>query len=150
MAPDRTHVRFGVFDFGPDAAVVTSMLGLQPTKAWNVGDPLPGRPDRARTHSRWEIASPLPTSAALEDQLDALLDYLEAHREAVTRAREQFGVGILCAVYTEHPNPGLHLTEATLSRLSSLGLSFDFDLYCLGSRATSAADPGAAANGGPP
>ena len=149
MAADRTHVRFGVFDFGPDAAAVTAALGLEPSHAWGVGDPLPNRPGGRRQDARWEIVSPLPNSAPLEDQIDALLDRLEAHREAVARAREQFAAGILCAVYTEHHNPGLHLTEAALSRIAALGLSFDFDLYCLGSEQPTPA-PGAADTGHSP
>ena len=71
----------------------------------------------------------MPTSAAFEDQITALLDKLESVAGGVRDAVQRFQVGVQVAVYTTEPNPGFNVASQVARRLSALELDLDFDLY---------------------
>jgi len=128
---DQIRVYFGVFKFGQDPQIVTDLMGREPTVAWCKGEPY-GEHGGVRTHSRWELRSPAPPTGPVEDQLNSLLELLEASAEQVRSVASEFEAGICCAAkYWASFNPGIHLSVDALSRTSALGLSIDFDLYFL-------------------
>ena len=129
------RVYLGVFRFGDDPQVVTDLLGIAPTKAWARGTPMAGKAgERGATwrYARWELASPAGEGAGVAEQLAALLPLLEARAVVLAEARRRFGAGLACAAYFREVNPGFHLDAELVARVAALGLSFDFDLYCLG------------------
>jgi hypothetical protein len=126
---DEIAVYFGVFEFGQDPQVVTTLMRRDPTRAWRKGEPY-GERGGIRTHSRWELRSPSVSTAPLEEQLDSLLSILEQSPAEVRSVAAQFEASICCAAkYWVSFNPGIHLSSATISRASALALSIDFDLY---------------------
>lgn len=130
---DRIHVFLSVGEFAPaPPSEITELMGLEPTEMWERGEPVPGHPTAHRTFSRWTLESPLERSKSFEDHLDALLLILEARADQIRRVKERFAAGIGCAAYFRSVNPGFHISETQLARLAALGLSLDFDLYCLG------------------
>jgi hypothetical protein len=130
---NESHVRFCVYEFGDDPSVVTELTGLEPSKSYSTGEPVPNHPTALRRHGAWELYSPLPLSADVEDHLEALLKLLEANAESVRRAQVKFDAGISCAIYYHGGcNEGFHLSEALVERTAKLGLSLDFDMYFLG------------------
>ena len=127
---EQCRVYFGVFKFAHDPESITDILGIQPTIAWRKGDAGPG--NSKRTHDRWELCGSRYGVDSFEEQLDELLSILEGRRAQVRQVVEQFEAGICCtATYCEDANPGFHLSETLISRLASLGLSCDFDLYII-------------------
>jgi hypothetical protein len=128
---NKIHVYFGLIGFSGSPDVVTELLGIEPTSAWATGDPGPrGQP---RRFAHWRLDSPASgTDAAVEDQLAELLTLLEARVAAVTDAVRRFEGGIQCAACFHEANRGFHLDAALVARVAALGLSLDFDLYCLG------------------
>jgi hypothetical protein len=130
---NRIHVYFGVIGFSGSPDAVTELLGIAPTSAWATGDPgIRGQP---RRFARWALASPAGEDASVEDQLAALLPLLEARAAAVAEAARRFEAAIQCAACFREANPGFHLDAALVARVAALGLSLDFDLYCLGAAA---------------
>ena len=128
-AMSEIHVHFAVLGFSGSPQAVTDLLGLAPTEAWATGDPgLRGHP---RRFARWNLASPAGVHATIKDQLAALLPLLEARAAAVAEAARRFEAGIQCAACFREANPGFHLDAALVARVAALGLSLDFDLYCL-------------------
>src|SRR4051812_12870447 len=83
------HVFFAVFGFGDDVAVVTRMMGIEPTKAWVQGEPR-GPHRGMHTHSRWVLQSSLPLAEPIESHFEDLLPKLECRREAVADVRTRF------------------------------------------------------------
>jgi hypothetical protein len=138
---DEIHVFLSILEFDPaPPAEVTALLGLQPTAAWVKGDLVPGHPHADRPCSAWRIQSPLPRTATFEDQLHALLDILETRADQVRAASKRYGAQLTCAAYFDSVNPGFGLAADDVARIAALGLSMDFDLYCLAG-AADAADP---------
>jgi len=125
----RIHVYFAVHGFGESPQVVTELLGIAPTTAWAAGDP--GPHGNARHFARWSLASPAGETATVEDQLTELLPLLEARAAAVAETIRRFDCGIQCAAYFHEANPGFRLDAELVARVAALGLSLDFDLYCL-------------------
>jgi hypothetical protein len=68
----KTHVYFGVFDFGDDPSIVSAMMGMEPTKAWVKGEHyVAAFPNARRTHSRWALDSGLDEAEPVEAHLEA-------------------------------------------------------------------------------
>src|SRR5690349_9733659 len=129
--PPKHHVFFAVFGFGDDPAVVTRVMGVEPTKAWIKGEPT-GKGRGIPTHDRWVLQSTLPLTEPIEAHFENLLPQLEARREAVADVRTRFEARLAVAAYWYEVNPGFCLSASIVQRVAELGLEVDFDLYCLG------------------
>ena len=131
--PDDSRTYLDIFAFGNDPAVVTNLTGLEPTQAYAEGDlhALPDGCQIPRRESAWRLESPLPRTAHVDDQIEALLGLIEPHADAVREAAARFEAGICCAIYYADFTPGIHLNEHVVQRIGALGLSVDFDLYFL-------------------
>jgi len=129
---DKSHVFLKVVGFGDDPSVVTARIGLSPTPAWRIGDPMPSHSTATRNHSRWSFHSPLPLEAHVEKHLEALLPLLEPHAARIQECAAEFSVELCCAVYYEDFTPGIHLSPQILQRIADLGIPLDLDLYFLG------------------
>src|SRR5687767_3952813 len=104
------HVSFVVFDFGDNPAVVSQMIGIEPTRAWIRGDPIPNTRHGRHVHSRWVLQSPLPLVQPIEAHLCALLPRLERRREAIREVRQSFQAQLAVAAYWYDVNPGFQLS----------------------------------------
>ena len=111
---------------------ISSALKLEPTEYWDKGDP--GKYIQQQKQARWVYRSPLPSSEMfLDSHLAAVVDVLQERSEQLKALKNKYEVGINCVGYYTEANPGFHLSEQLIQKCASLGLSVDFDLYCLGS-----------------
>jgi hypothetical protein len=139
---DETRLYLSVGGFGPDPAVVTDLLGLTPTFTGVAAEPLPNRPSMRRRHERWEFASSLARSEPVAEHLATLLPTLEQRAPKVHELLARFDALLQCVIYVrEGCNPGFDLPNDLIARVGSLGLSLDFDIYCLADGDQSATDP---------
>jgi Domain of unknown function (DUF4279) len=129
---DKSHVFLKVLDFGDDPSLVTSRIGLAPTSAWRLGDPMPPHPTATRNHSRWSFQSPLPLETHVEKHLETLLSLLEPQATSIRECAAEFSVELCCAIYYEDFTPGIHLSSEIVQRIAALGIPLDLDLYFLG------------------
>lgn len=129
----RTIVYFGVFDFGDDPNVVSTLMRLPPTQSWVKGEPSDARFPQARhTHSRWALSSGLGEDAPVEAHFDALLTKLESRGTEIGIVVQKFPVHIGVAQYIYEMNPQFHIESDILRRFANLGVRLSFDQYCLG------------------
>ena len=129
----RTHVYWGVFDFGDDPGVVSMIMGIEPTKAWVKGEHYAtASPNARRTHSRWALSSGLDKAEPFEAHLSAILARLEPKRAEIEEVAQRFPVHIGVAQYFDEVNPQFRLDAEILRRFAQLGLPINFDQYCLG------------------
>lgn len=131
--PDKFYVSFVVSEFPGSPSDVSEVIGREPDHQWGLGDPVPGHPRARRPSANWELTSPLPQTAGIEDQLRALLPLLEERTDAVRAAARCWWAGINCAAYFYGPKPGMDVLDpGILARIAALGVPLDFDLYYLG------------------
>lgn len=123
----------GVFGFGDDPSVVTRLIGVVPTEAYAKGDHYVSSTGEILLHreSAWRLHNPLPRTAHVDDQIEALLDLIEPYSEGIREAVARYEVGVGCAIFYSDFTPGIHLSENVVPRIAALGLSIDFDLYFL-------------------
>lgn len=133
---DETCVSFGVHDYLIDASVVTQLMQLEPKRVLVAGQPKPNVPKMLSRQNSWILESPLPSSAHVEEHIEALLVLLQSHAEAITTLINvyQAEAGINCAIYYKDFNSGIHLSHNITRRVASLGLYLGFDLYFLGGK----------------
>lgn len=99
--------------------MVTHKTGLKPTK---IKDQV------------WELHSPLPRTAHIDDHLSALLEVLEPKAATIQEISNELDAGVNAAIYYYQDfTPGIHLPAKSIDLLGKMNLSIDFDLYFLGS-----------------
>jgi len=129
----RTHVYFGVFDFGGDPGKVSTLMDMEPTVAWVKGEHhIPAFPNARRTHSRWALSSGVDEKEPVEAHLAALLERLQTRRAQITEVARLFPTQIVVAQYFYEVNPQFCMGADLLQRFADLGLPIYFDQYCLG------------------
>ncbi|MFC3384405.1 DUF4279 domain-containing protein [Couchioplanes azureus] len=127
--------------FDPDD--VTRLVGLEPTRAWQRGDPHPYAP-LPRRFSRWAFELAEVRTYVTEEVVSQLLDAIEPYAAGIADACSTLGMRAGVAVVITMSGGrdtvagGLHVSTAsityiarTLQRLAGLGLSVDHDQYVL-------------------
>jgi len=130
-------VFFSVQGFGNDPSIVTKTIGAKPDEAWAKGEQYVEKSRKAvRAYSDWRLYSGCLKSDSLEYQLQSLLKKLEPLRKGILNTAQNFNAMVRIVLYVSTANVGFHLSPETIARLSSLGLSADFDIYCLSKKRT--------------
>lgn len=115
----------------PDATVVTTTLGIQPSHAHNPGD---RKSDRAAPwkHGQWRLESTLPGTAELEAHLRSLLDQLLPVRDKIQELLDtdlRLKADFFCGLWIENYNEGVVLSPETLRGIASCGATLGLDIY---------------------
>ncbi len=131
MKQDETHVYLWFMNYGDDAAVVTRLLGIEPTFIGVPDQPNARFPKMTHRIHKWQLCGPLDSSFHIEQHLAALLHLLEPHSEAIKAASKLWNGGINAAIYYQDSTPGIHLSAKTLELVAHMNLSIDLDLYFL-------------------
>jgi hypothetical protein len=108
-------------EFDPDQ--LTRIIGVQPTKAWRVGDPNQlGVPKRT---CGWELTSAEGPTAPLSRHIESLLSALRGREEAFAAAASRYRVQLECAmsIDAETVSPELIVPLDQLRALTELGIA---------------------------
>lgn len=120
-----------------EPSVLTSLLGMQPTRSWLAGEarttPKGASLGGSRANSYWaarliegEISSEV---SEVEDTLDQVVSRLSAHAVSLGAFSKTGGSLILYLSLFGAQNFGLTLSPALLARISALNLELDLDVY---------------------
>lgn len=126
---DETYAYFFVegFDCGPNE--ISTSLNFEPTESWMKGDI--SKAGITKKESCWLLYSTLSRSELfLDKHIEALVDTLLANENNLRKIVEKYDCGINCVGKFDSPNPGIHLSQELLAKLSKLNIPVDFDLYC--------------------
>jgi hypothetical protein len=119
-----------------DPDMVTTALGLSPTKAWKKGDATPATdryPDLRRAFGMWGLRSALPREVPLDGHLCHLLDQIDRRLSEIGRFRRMgYEAGFSCGCFLERWNRSATLRPSTLARVAALSASLWLDIYCNG------------------
>jgi hypothetical protein len=105
------------------AAAVTRRLGIQPTRAFEAGDPVSSRSARARDSSLWLLSSSpgIETGTELSEHLHRLLAILEPVTAQLWElARTGYHPNWLCCIASHATEHAAELDRNTLQRLLAL------------------------------
>ena len=127
MAHAQCYVTLRVWKSGVTSAEVTERLGIAPTYSHEVGDI--GRSGHVRKGAMWGLSTEHLGRGALGDHLSALLDQVEACREELqVMSDEGFTMDWFSFVDVDGMG-GVELDAGLLSRLGSLPVHLDLDIY---------------------
>lgn len=122
-------------DPGQRMATITDMLGIEPTKSWDYGDPWPSksRPDRLRNHGHWSFREPR-TIGEKEDphsmeSLVRLAERFEPKSAALEQISTDFEIVVGMYGYSDSGQAGFYIGPETMRRLGLLHASFWPDIY---------------------
>lgn len=118
-------------DFECDPDQISEMLGIQPTKAWKIGEPI-GKTILRRKQNGWMLNIQILNSEDLEEHITELLNKLSPIWDRVVKLSQLYYAEINCVVYSyEAQGPGLHLDKKTLEKIVELNAEIDLDYYSL-------------------
>jgi hypothetical protein len=108
-------------DHDGGSAFVTRTLGLEPTHAREVGDPVGRTPGNVRRMSLWTLSSGLPSERELEDHLTWLLDRLAPKADLLWHLVSQgYTADWFCLAASEVTEHAVELNRPLLQRLLTL------------------------------
>jgi hypothetical protein len=114
---------------------ITRVLGVAPVRVWRKGEPRIPSGERTWPYSAWAWEATPDKRTPFETQCYALLDLLDARREAVKGFRPRCLGAITCALRLQADNgeipPLLELDARFHALASELNLGFELDLnFC--------------------
>ena len=112
-----------------DPALVTSRLGIDPSRSWRSGD-VNVMSQLERTSSRWCLDA-RDKEASLELQAADVLDQLRPHELEIRALSEEFSGVLQFVGYFHVSYPGFGLSSSLVNELSRLNLEIDCDFYYL-------------------
>ena len=131
-SPPVTDRHYAYFHIGGPGTHehITSLLGLKPSEAWNVGDINP-RNGQPRKSMSWRLSSGLDDTHPLDAHINTLFLYLAAKSEALRELWLDYDLTLQCVGYFAPSGHGAHFTREHVRRAAQLGLAFDLDFYFL-------------------
>ena len=127
------QVTLTIGKFGPDPSVVTSLIGIKPTRTDVAGQPFRGHRSVVSKATIWYLDSPLGRRADLHKQLEALLAVLGEREAAVSKVTSLYHAEIECRLTTQIEREEdriavLILPNNQLQLMTRLGLDFTYAL----------------------
>ena len=107
---------------------VTSIVGINPTEAWNVGDINP-RNGKPRSFMSWHLSSGVDDRVALDSHLVVLFQRLRPKSEALRKLWVDFDIMLQCVGYFPATGHGQSFSREQIRQAAQLGLSLDLDFY---------------------
>ena len=127
---DECSVSLRFFGEDLDPNVITSILGIHPTKSCRKGDIFHGKVyDRIEKIGKWLYSIKPCAGVSLEDQINNLFDRLPADLEVWRELTTRFEADLFCGLWLKQWNRGLDFSPETLKRIAERGLSIGLDIY---------------------
>jgi len=129
-AHHRYDAKLRVFSRTLRLAELSQALG-DPSRGHDVGDPVTRRHADApkRKEALWLRESGLNEAAPLDQQIAALLDFIDAHHDAFQAIRPQCNIDIFSGISSGGGQGGFALEPEVSRRLADAGLAVVFDIY---------------------
>jgi hypothetical protein len=114
---------------------LTQLIGVLPVKTYVIGDKRnPKNPDSPLIkNNSWLMGPALDEYAEFDEQMDTLLDILEAKIDIFKELSRKYYLEFSCAIFTYHDNeestPWIHLGERYNNLIKQVNIEFDVDLY---------------------
>ncbi len=108
--------------------VVTSALQLQPSEAWNAGEPSP-RNGKPRRSMLWQLASGLDDTRSMREHIDALFDVLGTRANELRTLWLDYDLTLQCVGHYPSWTHGIHFDRDVVRKAANLGLAIDLDCY---------------------
>ncbi|MFB6454386.1 DUF4279 domain-containing protein [Chitinophaga sp. Hz27] len=112
---------------------IESMIGIKPFRTYTKGLPKNSFVKVLAKSSAWHMEVSNNKETSFEDQLNALLDLIEAKYEVFESLCHRYSCEISCAVFlyfgNEESTPWIHLDQRFMDLCSKLKIEFDIDMY---------------------
>ena len=131
------NVRFCIWDFEDIShEKITELIGYLPSKIYIKEQKKNMNFSATSKTNGWILDAPhCDRFSTFEEQIDSLLDVIEAKMETFKKICSMYPCELSCAIYIRFDNgesiPSVHLDGRYHKIASDLGIELDVDLYCL-------------------
>lgn len=132
---DEFEVTFRFVGDNIEPEMITSKLGIPPSKAHIKNDIVKKHPERTYPTGYWGINSSKPTSSHLGEQLTELLDILESHSKEIkdliiTGLSASFYCGIFISEGDNLNDTLIEFDTRMLQRIANMSVPLEIHIYC--------------------
>lgn len=128
----KVYLIISGFEGSPDA--ISRVLGMQPTRTQLRGEPVTFGELKTKLRRKanfWILDSGLPTTAALADQVAAVVKQVEGAAARFTDLPEGSSVTLTCAIYDYSRDVALVFDTSVITALATIGADLNIDYYDL-------------------
>lgn len=132
MIPEIS-VDFIITGFQISSDEITTLLGMNPTRTWRLGDFIE-RTKLRRKHNGWCFSvNNVISSYRFEDYVNPLLEILLPKAETIRYICNEYGLEseISFAAYVVDETPDIHFGQKTLSMFAELMTTLDIDIILI-------------------
>lgn len=114
-----------------NVADITTILGMEPTRTHEKGEPFSSRNSRSRLRqeSLWLLESGLDSSAPLDAHIEKLAASIEEKAVLLKNLIPICYMDIFCGVFSESGQGGFVFNSVILKKLTAIPIEIVFDLY---------------------
>ena len=118
-------------DFECPHVDISSLLNMQPTGIWCVGEVIRLGSLMKHKENGWYLKSNLNKAALLEDHIQSLLGKLKSAEQQFKMLGENYHMALSCSIYFYDDMPDIHMSRDIIKALALINCEFDLDLYQL-------------------
>jgi hypothetical protein len=112
-----------------DVADIVRTVGMQPTKAYEQGDPISVTTKRPRDQALVLFEGNVPPEADLQEHVAAMVEVLKPRHANLSRLAGECSIDLFCMFASGSGQGSLEFSPALLKNLADLGLPIIIDLY---------------------
>jgi hypothetical protein len=114
-----------------DPAVITQLLGCEPSRAQVNGEQLPTSQGGFRTArgGMWRLQTADRTPEDLNSQIGELLSKLSDDLQVWASLRERYRIDLFCGIFLKGGNEGLSISPESSAALGARGIELGLDIY---------------------
>lgn len=132
-------LRFCLWDFDDISSEdITKTLGIKPEIIYKKGQQKNPNSISLAKNNGWIMGSSLDKYTSFEEQMNALLDIIEAKIDKFKPLCNKYYSEFSCAIFIRFENgdsyPSVHLDKRYNKIIKELNIEFDLDLYCFHNR----------------
>ena len=132
MEKEEYKIFLKIHDFECSPIDLTREIGLEATKSWQKGDPVPNSKIK-RKQNTWQYGFETESISDLELKKKSLLEIILRHQDDLSPITRAYPSELSVVMYLyEIINPGIFFEKEYLSVLSSLEIGINIDIYFLG------------------
>lgn len=134
---DESKIILTVYD-GPHAEHITKIMSIEPTVVHYKGEKVLIGPSNKPAeiiskHDEWKYdsTSVVGSEKPIDDHLEHIRTVLEKQSAEIKNLAKKARIELAIVIYAYNTNPGISISNETLTACANAGVYIDIDLYCI-------------------
>jgi hypothetical protein len=131
----KNKVILKIHNFDCSIEDINKIIGIQPSKFWLIGDPIPGaKRGSKRKSSSWQFLADVPETSLISEHVTFMIDFISSRCDSLNQLSKKYESEFTVVSYCrgdQEFNFGSYFDTHSIKILSQAGLNLDLDVYFL-------------------